>query len=71
MPAGPQLIEAVASQLGTGGGMFPHDIREGLRIHMDIQPSFRAIRYAIAELIKTGRAKRKGAQGPVYAVVAE
>ena len=68
MPAGPNLIEAVASQLGTGGGMFPNDIREGLRIHLDMQPSFRAIRYAIAELVKSGRARRDSTQGPVYAV---
>jgi hypothetical protein len=71
MPCGPQLIEAVASQLGTGGGMFPHDISEGLRIHLDLHPSHRSIRYAIAELIKQGRAKRKGQQGPIYAVRAE
>lgn len=63
MPAGHRLIEAVASQLGTGGGMFPNDIREGLRIHLDIQPTGRAIRYAIAELVKSGRAKRKGRMG--------
>ena len=68
MPCGPQLIEAVASQLGTGGGMFVRDIREGLRIHLDINPTDRSIRYAIAALIKYGRAKRKGQQGPVYAV---
>jgi hypothetical protein len=50
--------------------MFPHDIREGLRIHLDIHPTNRAIRYAIAELIKSGRARRQGNKyGPVYAVV--
>lgn len=71
MPCGPQLIEAVASQLGTGGGMFIHDISEGLRIHLDLHPTRRAIRYAISELIKQGRAKRMGQQGPVYAVRVE
>lgn len=68
MPCGPDLIETVASQLGPGGGMFPYDIQEGLRIHLDLHPTQRAIRYAISELIKQGRAKREGNQGPVYAV---
>lgn len=68
MPCGPDLIEAVASQLGRGGGMFPYDIQEGLRIYWDLHPTQRAIRYAIFELIKQGRAKREGNQGPVYAV---
>lgn len=68
MPCGPQLIEAVASQLGTGGGMFPYDIQEGLRIHLDMHLTQRSIRYAITELIKQGRAKREGRQGAVYAV---
>lgn len=49
--------------------MFVRDIREGMRIHLNLYPSTRAIRYAIAELIKSGRAKRKGQSGPVYAVV--
>lgn len=71
MPCGPQLIEAVASQLGIGGGMFPHDIAVGMHNHMDLRPTPRAIRYAITELIKQGRARRDGTQGPVYAVRAE
>ena len=71
MPCGPVLIEAVASQLGVGGGMFPRDIAYGMMVHLDIRPTPRAIRYAISELIKSGRAKRKGRQGPVFAVRAE
>ncbi len=33
--------------------------------------STRAIRYAISALIASGKARRKGEQGPVYAVVPE
>lgn len=65
MPCGPQLIEAVASVLHVTNGHTPTTIYEQLTM----QASNRAIRYAIAELIKQGRAKRKGQQGPVYAVV--
>jgi hypothetical protein len=66
MPCGPQLIEAVASQLHADDGKRPSDIMLEL---LNIYPtSGRSIRYAIAELIKQGRAKRKGQQGPVYAV---
>ncbi len=40
-------------------------------IHYRIETSTRAIRYAITELIKSGRARRDGKYGPVYAVVRE
>ena len=71
MPCGAQLIEAVAAQLGPGGGMFPHDIAVGLHYHLDLRPTSRAIRYAITELIRSGRARRDGRNGPVYAVRSE
>lgn len=63
MPCGPQLIEAVASVLNAEGRS-PRHIQGKLAGHY----SLRAIRYAIVELIKAGRAKRKGQQGPVCAV---
>lgn len=70
MPAGHRLIEAVAEVIRVyPEGTHPkqiagelHDPRYGQRA------TTRAIRYAIAELIKSGRAKRKGQNGPVYAV---
>jgi hypothetical protein len=72
MPAGPQLIEAVAKCLATHAfaanyALFPSEIRA--QIAMDA--TNRAIRYAITALIKDGRAKRRGPSGPAYAVVAE
>ena len=67
MPAGPQLIEAVASVLQYDAGRMPGDIQHFLAGRY----STRAIRYAITELIKAGRATRKGQQGPVYAVEAK
>lgn len=42
-----------------------------IKLQFNMDASTRAIRYAISELIKQGRAKRKGNQGPVYAVRAE
>ena len=66
MPAGPQLIEAVASVLNADGRT-PRHIQNKLAGHY----SLRAIRYAVVELIKAGRATRKGQQGPVYAVEAK
>lgn len=67
MPCGPHLIEAVASRLHVQFGARPIGIAADLdRIHGKV--TTRAIRYAITELIKQGRAKRKGQQGPVYAV---
>lgn len=70
MPCGPQLIEAVARCL------FHDDVATPTQIQVSIETSLgkvstRSIRSAIAELIKQGRAKRKGQQGPVYAVRAE
>ena len=70
MPCGPQLIEAVAKCLSADSGA------TAWAIHADLEPvlgkiTTRSIRYAIAELIKQGRAKRKGQQGPVYAVKEE
>ena len=67
MPCGPQLIEAVASMLSTDDGMEPNSILFALNASC----SLRAIRYAITELIKTGRARRDGRNGPVYAVRSE
>jgi len=69
MPAGPQLIEAVAKCLAEHGfaqeiALFPSEIRA--QITMDA--TNRAIRYAITALIKDGRAKRRGPSGPAYAV---
>lgn len=75
MPCGPLLIEAVAAQLHVQNGKKPNEIRYD--IHCAEFPSrphlsLRAIRYAITELIKTGRARRQGNKyGPVYAVVQE
>ncbi len=66
MPCGPSLIEAVASQLHVQNGIRPVNLQGGI----SPPPSLRAIRYAIAELVKTGRARRQGNKyGPVYAVV--
>ncbi len=77
MPCGPHLIEAVARILDEGPKM-PGEIQAAVGVHMfghgkprngrTQPPTTRSIRYAIAELIKQGRAKRKGQQGPVYAV---
>jgi predicted HTH transcriptional regulator len=63
MPCGQQLIEAVADVLAKPDqtAYTPNEIRLGLGGLI----TTRAIRYAIAELIKQGRAKRKGQQGPV------
>lgn len=68
MPCGSQLIEAVAAQLHVQNGITPSEIQRRLEIIKWDETSRRAIRYAIAELIKQGRAKRKGQQGPVYAI---
>lgn len=68
MPAGPDLIEAVAGVLiHASDAMTPVMIQQ----KMASNTTKRAIRYAIAELVKTGRAQRKGTQGPVTAVRAE
>lgn len=72
MPCGPQLIEVVAAQLQVQNGITPVVIQRAIKAHpKGNEPSRRAIRYALAELIKQGRAKRKGQQGPVYAVKEE
>ena len=63
MPCGPALINAVASVLDDKG-CTPAIIQKRLSGYH----SLRAIRYAVAELIEQGRAKRKGQQGPVVAV---
>lgn len=70
MPCGPALIEAVANRLHAKFGAKPAGIAMDLE-RIGQPTSNRAIRYAISELIKSGRAKRKGRQGPVYAVRAE
>lgn len=77
MPCGPHLIEAVARILDEGPKM-PADIQAAVQPYRfgngaarggdRKPPTTRSIRYAITELIKQGRAKRKGQQGPVYAV---
>lgn len=68
MPAGPDLIEAVAGVLiHAPDAMTPVMIQQ----KMSGNTTKRAIRYAIAELVKTGRAQRKGTQGPVTAVRTE
>jgi len=64
MPAGHRLIEAVAACLPSDGAT-SGQIQD---IIGSSRASRRAIRYAITELIKSGRAKRKGQNGPVYAV---
>lgn len=65
MAAGPDLIEAVAGVLiHAPDAMTPGKIQK----LMESNTTKRAIRYAIAELIKSGRAQRKGTQGPVTAV---
>ncbi len=65
MPCGAQLIEAVAAHLSPDEGNLVGDLlyKSGRTVTM------RAIRYAITELIKTGRARRDGRNGPVYAVI--
>lgn len=63
MPCGPALINAVA-------GVLTAKPKEIGKIQREL-PAFytrRAIRYAITALIQSGKAKRKGQQGPVYAV---
>jgi hypothetical protein len=70
MPCGPQLIEAVEEMLSTKMSSTPEQIRCDLEEDGKFVTT-RSIRYAIAALIKQGRAKRKGQQGPVYAVRAE
>ena len=71
MPCGTQLIEAVAKRLQhvPSDGVTPRE----LKMLLGIRASTRAIRYAITELIKQGRAKRtgRGRNTAVYAVRAE
>ena len=64
MPCGAQLIEAVASHLSPdeGSSVYHLLLKSGRTVTM------RAIRYAITELIRSGRARRDGRNGPVYAV---
>ncbi len=70
MPCGAQLIEAVASNLSLDDGYIPEDFL-GMVAKSGHMVSIRAIRYAITELIKSGRARRDGRNGPVYAVRSE
>jgi hypothetical protein len=67
MPCGPKLIEAVEEMLSTKMSSAPEQIRCDLEEDGKFVTT-RSIRYAIAALIKQGRAKRKGQQGPVYAM---
>lgn len=65
MPCGPKLIETVARLLDAEKGLHTPTIL----VHVPGNVSRRAIRYAINELVKQGRAVRKGGrQGAVYAV---
>ena len=63
MPCGQQLIEAVAGCLREDTGTSP----EHLHVYNN-KVTMRAIRYAITELIKSGRARRDKRNGPIYAV---
>jgi len=64
MPCGPQLIEAVASHLSPSEGHLAGDL-----LHKVGRPiTMRTIRYAITALVKEGRARRVGRNGPIYAV---
>jgi hypothetical protein len=63
MPCGPQLIDEVEKWL-LYQGCTPKELQSMIGRKV----TTRSIRYAIAALIKQGRAKRKGQQGPVYAM---
>lgn len=65
MPAGASLINQVASVLPDhpGGAVTATVIRNRLPGAYSV----RAVRYAIAALVREGRAQRRGQQGPVYA----
>ena len=63
MPCGPALINAVA------GVLTDQPVTSGqIQRVLGLSYSNRAIRYAIAALVRDGKAKRKGNGGPVYAV---
>ena len=66
MPCGSKLIEVVASELSVTTGKHPWQIELGLPAK-GMKASRRAVRYAVTELLKTGRAIRLGAKGVVYA----
>ena len=72
MPCGPQLVEAVARELEFDGvTVTPRYLQAKFGLLGIDVPTTRAIRYAIAELIKQGRARRDKPSGPVYAVKQE
>jgi hypothetical protein len=71
MPAGRELIESVARALDPDKAMYSADIEFCLP---EPKPTRRAIRYAVAALIRQGRAKRSYKRGdltsgPVLAIV--
>ncbi len=66
MPAGQQLIEAVAAELKADIGQHPWQIELAL-LPTRGKVSRRVVRYAITELLKSGRALRIGSRGLVYA----
>lgn len=70
MPCGPKLIEEVYDRISKySDGLTTNELRNILSAQLEqMIVSDRAIRYAIAELIKSGRARRDGQMGPVYAV---
>lgn len=66
MPVGRELVNAVASVLTDT----PKHVA-AIRGHLIGNYSSRAVRYALAELVKTGRAKKKGRIGHYIAYVIE
>lgn len=66
MPAGEILIEEVAHLLSV---IIPKTV---VQVHeeLDVAVSKRAVRYALADLVKSGRAKRSGRPGQHFRVTA-
>lgn len=66
MPAGELLIEEVAKVLSV------LDAKTVVQVHGELEGpvSKRAVRYALADLVKRGRAKRYGAKGQHFRVKA-
>jgi hypothetical protein len=71
MPCGVQLIEAVESHLQLTPGGLTVEALQNVVWETYRRVTMRAIRYAITELIRSGRARRDGRNGPVYAVRSE
>lgn len=66
MPAGELLIEDVAKTLSV------FDYKTVVQVHGELEGpvSKRAVRYALADLVKSGRAKRSGRPGQHFRVKA-